>query len=90
MRFSTISARFGHQLATFFFQGSLLQETSKTAYFLSRLLVSVDIGLVCMILSWRRGMRFSPIPARFGHQLATGFFSMLVFAGDIKNSVFFV
>ena len=104
MRFSTVSARFGHQLATFvfsrlvfagnltnsvlfstrlpvsvvfglvcsclgvpgwdflpylrslvisrnvfFFQSSFLQETSKTAYFLYRLLVSVDIGLVC---SW--------------------------------------
>ena len=47
MSFSTISARFGHQFATFFFFGSSLQETSKTAYFLYRLLVSVDIGLVC-------------------------------------------
>ena len=111
-------------LQRFFFQCSFLQETSKTAYFLYRLLVSVDIGLVCswvgvagwdfppylrglvinlqrfvstmpvyagdiknsiffvqiasfrrywsrLLLSWRRGMRFSPISARFGHQLAT-------------------
>ena len=36
-------------LQRFFFQGSFLQETSKTVYFLYRLLVSVDIGLVC---SW--------------------------------------
>ena len=49
MRFSPISARFGHQLAIFFFQGSFLQETSKTAYFLCRLLVSVHIGLVCSL-----------------------------------------
>ena len=61
MRFPTISARFGHQFAMFCFdkQCPFTQQISETAYFLSRLLVSVDIGLVC---SWVgvAGWDFSP------------------------------
>ena len=43
-----------------------------------------------LLLSWRRGMRFSTLPARFGYQFASFVFSKHVFAGDIKNRVFFI
>ena len=87
MRFPTISARFGHQFAMFCFDNARLRSIyQKQHIFLSRLLVSVDIGLVC---SWvgLAGWDFT-ISARFGHRFATFVFSRLVFAGDFKNSVF--
>ena len=143
MRSSTISARFGRQLATFvfsrlvfagnitnsvifstgllvfvviglvcswvgvaggdlppylrglvinlqllFFWGSTLQEISKTVYFFVKI-ASFRRHWSRLLLSWGRGMRFPTISARFGHQLASYIFSRLVFAGDIRNGVFF-
>ena len=144
MRFSTISARFGHQFASVDFSRLVFAGDIKNSVFFStRLLVSVDIGFVCswvgvagwdfppylrglvinlprfvstmpvyaadirnsiffvkiasfrrywsrLLLSWHRGMRFSTISPRFGHQVTTFVFLRLVFAGDIKNSSFFV
>ena len=144
MRFSTISARFGHQLATFvfstlvlagdiknsccflyrlvvsvviglvcswvgvagwdfppylrglvislqrfFFQGSSLQEISQTAYSLSRLLVSVDIGLVC---SWVgvAGWDFPPYLRGLVISLQCFVSTMPIYAADIRNRIFFV
>ena len=144
MIFSTISPRFGHQLATFvfsrlvfagnitnsvlfstrllvsvdiglvcswvgvagwdfppylrglvissqlcFFQGSFLQETSKTAHFLYRLLVSVVIGLVC---SWVgvAGWDFPPYLRGLVINLQCFVSTMPVYAADIRNSIFFV
>ena len=50
MRFSTIFARFGHQLATFVFSRLVFAgNITNSVPFSTRLLVSVDIGLVC---SW--------------------------------------
>ena len=89
MRFSTISARFGHQLATFVFSRLVFAGDIKNSSFF------VMIASFCrywsrLLVSWRPRMRFSTISPRFGHQLATFVFSRLVFAGDIKNSSFFV
>ena len=52
-----------------FFQGSSLQEISKTDFFFVKI-VSFRRHWSRLLLSWGRGMRFSTISARFGHQFA--------------------
>ena len=89
MRFSTISARFGHQLETFVFSRLVFAGDIKNNFFYVKI-ASFRRHWSRLLLSWRRGMRFSIISARFGHQLETFVFSRLVFAGDIKNNFFYV
>ena len=89
MRLSNISARFGHQLATFVFLRLVFAEDIKNSFFFVKI-ASFRRYWSRLLLSWRRGMRLSNISARFGHQLATFVFLRLVFAEDIKNSFFFV
>ena len=89
MRFSTISPRFGHQLATFVFSRLVFAGDIKNSSFF------VKIASFCrywsrLLLSWHPRMRFSTKSARFGHQFASFVLSRLVFAGDIKSSFFYV
>ena len=88
MRFSTISPRFGHQLTTFVFLRLVFAGDIKNSFFFVKI-ASFRRYWSRLLLSWRRGMRIFTISARFGHQFASFVFSRLVFAVDIKNSVFF-
>ena len=75
-------------LQRFFFQCSFLQETSKTAYFLYRLLVSVNIGLVC---SWLgvAGWDFPPYLRGLVINLQR-FFGQCPFTQEISETVYFL
>ena len=88
MKFYTISARFGHQFAILCFDNARVRSRYQKQH-----LFCLDCWfpsiLVSFAPSWCRGMRFSTISPRFGHQLTTFVFSRLVFAGEIKNSFFF-
>ena len=72
-----------------FRQCPFTQQISKTAYFLSRLLVSVVIGLVC---SWVgvAGWDFPPYLRGLVISLQCFFSTLPDYAADFRNSIFFV